>query len=283
MKSLQDPHLHQQFSKSGPGLVALDTSAAPPDQIRPVEIKVEFCKHREKLERVMKDLKINDIEAPDEIKHELIALLERCLAAFAEDDDDVGQTNLVEHTIVLRDEQTTIKQRARPVPYAVRDFVEKEIDRLLKLGIISPADPGKCPFASPIVVVSKKDATWRMCVDFRQLNDQTIKDVYPLPRIDEIFTSLHGANCFVALDLLMGYHQIAVAEIDKPKTAFITHRGLFVYNKMPFGLCNAPANFQRLMDSIYREHLGRDTTAYLDDFLSFATNFTWYSPLLKET
>ena len=160
-------------------------------------------------------------------------------------------------------------------------FVENEIDRLLKLGIISPADPGKCPFASPIVVVSKKDATWRMCVDFRQLNDQTIKDAYPLPRIDEIFNSLHGANCFVALDLLMGYHQIAVAEADKPKTAFITHRGLFVYNKMPFGLCNAPATFQRLMDSIYREHLGRDTTAYLDDVLTFATNFTLILPAFE--
>ena len=115
-------------------------------------------------------------------------------------------TKCVEHTLFLRD-STPIKQRVRPVPYPVRDFVVAEIERLLKLGIISPADPGKCPYASPIVVVSKKDATWRLCVDFRRLNDLTIKDLYPLPRIEEIFTALHGATCFIALDLLMGYHQ----------------------------------------------------------------------------
>ena len=147
--------------------------------------------------------------------------------------------------------------------------------------IISPADPGKCPFASPIVVVAKKDSTWRMCVDFRQLNDQTIKDAYPLPRIDDIFTSLHSAHCFIALDLLMGYHQILVAELDRPKTAFITHKGLFVYNKMPFGLCNAAATFQRLMDTIFRAHLGIDTSAYLDDVLTYAPEFREILPLFE--
>ena len=128
-------------------------------------------------------------------------------------------------------------------------------------------------FASPIVVVSKKDGTWRMCVDFRLLNDQTIKDAYPLPRSDDIFTSLHSAQDFVPLDLLMGNHQITVAEADRPKTAFITHRGLFVYNKMPFGLCNAPATFQRLMDTILRAHVGIDTAVYLDDVLTYGPNF----------
>ena len=126
----------------------------------------------------------------------------RCLDAFAADDDDVGETALIQHIIVLREEQIKIKQRARPVPFAVREIVEKETDRLLKLKIISAADPGKCPFASPIVVVAKKDSTWRMCVDFRQLNDQNIKDPYPFPRIDEIFTTLHRALCFIALDNL---------------------------------------------------------------------------------
>ena len=103
-----------------------------------------------------------------------------------------------------------------------------------------------------------------MCVDYRQLNQLTIKDAYPLPRIDEIFTSLHNAFCFVALDLLMGYHQIPVREEDRPKTAFITHKGLYVFNVMPFGLCNAPATFQRVMDTIFREQIGKDLAAYLD-------------------
>ena len=112
---------------------------------------------------------------------------------------------------------------------------------------MSEANPGECPYGSPIVVVAKKDGTLRMCVDYRQLNQITIKDAYPLPRMDEIFTSLHNNFCFVALDLLMGYHQIPVREEDRPKTAFITHKGLYVFNVMPFGLCNAPATFQRLM------------------------------------
>ena len=95
----------------------------------------------------------------------------------------------------------------------------------------------------------------------------TITDAYPLPRIDKIFTSLNNAYCFVALDLLMGYHQIPVREEDLPKTAFITHKGLYVFSVMPFGMYNAPANFQRLMDAIFREQIGKDLAAYFDDLL----------------
>ena len=109
-----------------------------------------------------------------------------------------------------------------------------------------------------------------MCVDYRQLNQMTIKDAYPLARIEEIFTSVHNAYCFVALDLLIGYHQIPVREEDRPKTAFITHKGLYVFNMWPFGLCNAPATFQRLMDGIFRAHIGKDLAAYLDDLLKYA-------------
>ena len=97
-----------------------------------------------------------------------------------------------------------------------------------------------------------------MCVDYRQLNQMTIKDAYPLPRIDEIFTSLHNAYCFVALDLLMGYQQIPIREEDRPKTAVITHKGLYVFNVMPFWLRNAPSTFQRLMDGIFRDQIGKD-------------------------
>ena len=89
----------------------------------------------------------------------------------------------------------------------------------------------------------------------------TIKDDYPLPRIDEIFTSVHNAYCFVALDLLMGYNQIPVREEDRPKTAFITYKGLYVFTVMPFALCNAPTTFQRLMDAIFREQIGKDVAA----------------------
>ena len=128
----------------------------------------------------------------------------------------------------------------------------------------------ECPYASPIVVVAKKDDILRMCVDYRHLKKRTIKDAYPLPRIDEIITSLHNAYCFVALHLLMGYQQIHVGAEDRQKTGLITHKGLFVFKLMPFWLCKAPATFQRWIDGIFAEPIGQDLAANLDDLLMYA-------------
>ena len=107
-----------------------------------------------------------------------------------------------------------------------------------------------------------------MCVDYRRLNTQTVKDNYNLPRIDEIFVALHDKKHFVSMDLLMGYHQVRVNVADRAKTAFSTHMGLFQFNVMPFGLCNAPGTFQRMMDGILRGDLKKDAAVYLDDVLT---------------
>ena len=144
-------------------------------------------------------------------------------------------------------------------------------------------NPRESPYASAIVVDDKKDGTLRMCVDYRQLNQMTIKDALPLPRIDEIFTSLHKDYCFVALDLLMSYHQIPVRAVDRPKTAIITHKGLFVFNVMPFRLCNAPAPFQRLMEGIFPDEIGKDLAAYLADLLMYALRHAEMIPILDRT
>ena len=109
-----------------------------------------------------------------------------------------------------------------------------------------------------------------MCVDYRELNAQTEKDCYPLPRIDDVWPSLARAKFFSALDLLMGYHEVEVAPEDRHKTAFVTHKGLFIYNVMPFGLCNAPATFQRLMERVLGDLVGTKVLVYLDDVLIFA-------------
>ena len=148
--------------------------------------------------------------------------------------------------------------------------MDQELDKLLAIGAISEADPGECPFASSCVVVRKKDGTFRLCVDYRRLNAITVKDSYPLPRIDEILSSLGKARYFASLDLLMGYHEVEVEPRDRAKTAFVTHRGLFVFNVMPFGLTNAPATFQRLMNNLFRSRLGIDVLVYLDDILVYA-------------
>jgi len=121
-----------------------------------------------------------------------------------------------------------------------------------------------------------------MCIDYRQLNTQTEKDAYPLPRIDEVWQALCNAKYFATLDLLMGYHQVEIDPADRAKTGFITHKGLFWYNVMPFGLCNAPATFQRLMEKIFGDRIGVDVLVYLDDLLLFARDLPTLLKTLRE-
>jgi hypothetical protein len=137
---------------------------------------------------------------------------------------------------------------------------------MLQSGVI---EMGNRPWGFPVVLVKKKDGSVRFCVDYRALNQVTVKDVYPLPRIDETLESLGGATLFSTLDLLAGYWQIGVAEADKDKTAFVTRQELFRFKRMPFGLSNAPGTFQRLMDCVLRGLLWVCCLVYLDDIVIF--------------
>ena len=130
-------------------------------------------------------------------------------------------------------------------------------------GVIQPS---VSPWASSVVLVPRRDDTFRFCVDYRKLNAITRKDVYPLPRIDDI---LNGANYFTSLDLASGYWQVALDPKTSCKTAFATHQGLFEFVCMPFGLCNAPATFQRLMQSILARL--EWCFVYLDDMIVSST------------
>ena len=130
--------------------------------------------------------------------------------------------------------------------------------------------PSSSPYGSPILLVKKKDSDYRFCVDYRKLNDNTVKDRYPLPRIDETIDTLHGAKYFSTLDLASGYWQIELDEESKPKTAFTTEFGHFEFNRMPFGLQNAPSSFQRLMNYVFREELNVFVLVYLDDIIVFS-------------
>ena len=126
------------------------------------------------------------------------------------------------------------------------------------------------PYGAPVLFAKKKDGTLRMCIDYRNLNTITVKNRYPLPRVDDLLDRLHGAKVFTKIDLRHGYYQIRVAEEDIPKTAFRTRYGHFEFTVLPFGLCNAPATFQRMMHDIFHADLDNHVIIYLDDILVYS-------------
>ena len=150
---------------------------------------------------------------------------------------------------------------------------------MLKSGIISPSSG---PWASPIVLVKKKDGSTRFCVDYRKLNDVTLKDAYPLPRIDDSLDALEGSTWFSSLDLASGYWQVEMSPSDKEKTAFTTGSGLYEFNVLPFGLCNAPSTFERLMELVLTGLHWKTCLVYLDDILIYAKTFEEHVERLGE-
>ena len=129
------------------------------------------------------------------------------------------------------------------------------------------------PWTSPVVLVKKKNGKLRFCVDYRRLNKITKKDAYPLPRVDEMLDTLSGSKWFSTLDLASRYWQIQIHPKDREKIAFTTKFGTYEFNVMPFGLCNAPATFQRLMDRIYKDIAWKFVVVYLDDTNIFSRTF----------
>ena len=181
----------------------------------------------------------------------------------------LGKTNVLKHHIPTGD-AAPIRQSVRRISPHQRQDVQNMLTQMLEGGVV---EPSASPWASPIVLVRKKDGSTRFCVDYRKLNDVTRKDAYPLPRIDATLDALHGSRWFSALDLLSGYWQVEVAEMDRPKTAFCTTEGLYQFRVMPFGLCNAPATFQRLMDLVLAGLQWRECLVYLDDVIVLGHTF----------
>ena len=202
-------------------------------------------------------------------KEQFDKLLDNNTDLFAATNSDLGRTHVTEHVI---DTQAAmpIKQPPRRLPPFKREEVDKQVEELLQHGRIEPCNS---PWSSPIVLARKSDGNYRLCIDYRQLNAVTVKDAQPLPRSDDILESLGGAQWFSCLDMAAGYWQVPVRKSDRPKTAFVTHKGQFQWTCMPFGLTNAPGTFQRLMNLVLKGLAWKECLVYLDDIIIWSHSY----------
>ena len=205
-------------------------------------------------------------------------LLRKSTDVFALDDSELGSTDVVCHKIETGD-HLPVRLPPYRTPMMHREVISQMVQEMQDKGIIQPS---ASPWASPVVLVPKKDGSLRFCVDYRQLNALTMKDVYPLPRIDDILDTLGSAKYFTTLDLASGYWQVKLDDDARPKTAFTTHQGLFEFIRMPFGLCNAPATFQRAMQTVLSGLEWRNCFVYIDDILIASPTFEEHLQHLEE-
>ena len=190
-------------------------------------------------------------------------LVERYRGIFASSKADLGRTSLVRHQI---NTGTTVPIRIPPrrLPLGKRRIEQEEVKTMLEKGVIQPSTS---PWAAPIVLVTKKDGTTHFCVDYLALNCASVKDAYPLPRIDDSLDALNGGRYFCTMDLMSGFWQIKMHPKDQEKTAFSTSIGLYDFKVMPFGLVNAPATFERLMETVLRGLQWEECLVYMDDII----------------
>ena len=234
--------------------------------------------NEEQMSMLFSALGWDQVELPQRELDQLQKLVVEFVDLFAMDTSELSRTSIVTHKINTGDNKP-VRQLPRRVPFSLRGKVCQLIDDMLKQGVIVPSSS---PWASPIVLVAKKDGTTRFCVDYRKLNAITKPDVFPLPRIDDSLDLLCGTQYFTSLDLASGYWQVGMDKESQEKTAFTTHNGLYEFTVMPFGLCNAPATFQRLMESVLSGLAREKCLVYLDDVLVIGSTFQEHLKNLRE-
>lgn len=195
--------------------------------------------------------------------------LRKFSSLFSKYDGDFGRTSIIKHSINVENPMP-VREPPRKVPHLLQSEYDQAVDSTLEKNII---EPSTSLWASGVVLVKKKDGTTRFCIDYRRLNQVTIKYAYPLPRIDDSLNQLSGTEWFSTIDLSSGYWQVELEQKDRLKTSFVTRKGLFQFQVMPFVLCNAPATFEQLMESVLVGPQWSICLIYLDDVIIYSTTF----------
>ena len=251
----------------------VNTAHANQKRIPPLEIT-------KRITTLMENTRLNHVE--DKIRPAIEQLITQYHDVFCLPNDPLPCSPDTEHVIRVKDNKPINNIGYRP-PEVHREEIKRQTNEMLDKGIIRPS---KSPYNSPIWVVPKKpDASgkkkWRIVIDYRKLNDKTDQDAYPLPVIDDILDHLGKAKFFSAFDLSSGFHQIPMEPESKKYTAFSTPEGHFEYNRMPFGLKNAPATFQRMMDTALRGLIGKHCFVYLDDIVIYGKTYQEHNENLQ--
>lgn len=239
-------------------------------EVQPCEVTHLDDMPEEEREDLLKELNIETSRLSPEEVQQGIQLIMANEKLFSRSETDVGLFSGVKHRINLSDERP-FKQRHRMIPPAMLDEVRSHLQQLLAAGVIRRSSS---PWSSNIVLARRKDGRLRLCTDFRMLNERTIKDSYALPRVEEILDCLAGSEFFTVLDMKSGYYQVEIAEEHKERTAFtVGPLGFFEYNRLPFGLTNSPATYQRIMQDVLGDLHMRTCLIYLDDVIIFSKTY----------
>ena len=227
------------------------------------------CYDKTRSGRLVELLDLSKSDCSLEELSQLKAMLCQQTDIFEMDRSELGHSSVVKHMIDTGDSMP-VRQQPYRTPMVQRERIAQLIQQMQEQGVVKPSCS---PWASPIVLVPKRDGSTRFCVDYRRLNSVTKKDVYPLPHIQDILDTLGQAKCFTTLDLSSGYWQVELDTESRAKTAFTSHCGLFEFTRMPFGLCNAPATFQRLMQVVLAGLEWDFCFVYVDDILVASKSF----------
>ena len=254
----------------------MDKASVSAETVNALSVSTELTEERRC--KLCAALRMDKTPLTLEQRDQMVAMLLKYHNTFALDESELGMTHCTQHRIETGD-SAPIRQYARRIPYSMRSQVASLTEDMLRREVIRPSTS---PWASPIVLVKKRDGTYRFCVDYRRLNAVTKSDTFPLPRIDDYLDVLAGAQYFTTLDLASGYWQVAMEPQSVEKTAFVTHAGAYEFLVMPFGLKNAPATFQRLMGEVLAGLPQSVCLDYIDDILVIGVTFEEHLSNLEE-